>query len=62
MDSPDFCEQGNDVPHWITTHESTPALLHLSNLLIEKSKPYPYATLADIRHWFGGDLIEVKNL
>lgn len=61
MDSVEYCKKGNEK-HWITTVESTPALMELSSTLLRASKGTKYATFADIRHWFPTKKINVKNI
>ena len=61
MDSVEHCKKG-DTKHWISTVESTPALLELSSILLSTSKSTKYATFSDIRHWFPAKKINIKNV
>lgn len=62
MDSPDYCAQGGDVEHWISKIESLQSMVFLSDLLMRLSEDSKYATFADIRHWFGAEKINIKNI
>ena len=62
MDSPDYCKAGGNIRHWVSTVNSSQPLNHLMGLLVSHSEVQGVALYSDIRHWFGAEIIGLKQL